>query len=140
MQVALSYMPARDLFEFLGTARLNRTSFKMACVRVLGGLVYDGIACPAGTFRRPRPDVAAACAARNLSCAASAAATVPQTCLCQPCRAAEEVEIWAAALPLAAPEGTAMPQVLPLRVGEIAIPVPPSLSRPRAPPCPRSCP
>ncbi len=106
-------MPARDLFEALGTARLNRTTFRPACVRVLGGLVYDGIACPPGSFRRPRPAVAAACAARGLPCAAPAGAAAEQTCVCQPCRVADEVEIRAAALPLAAPPAAAMPQVPP---------------------------
>jgi hypothetical protein len=92
-QAPLSYMPARDLFEALGTARLNATTRRMQCVRVPGGVVYDGIACPPGSFRLPPAEVAAGCAARNLSCAAGAGASSAQTCVCRPCYRANEVEI-----------------------------------------------
>ncbi len=47
-QTPLSYMPARDLIEAVGTAAVNATTGRLACFRVRGGIAYEGIACAPG--------------------------------------------------------------------------------------------
>jgi hypothetical protein len=87
-------MPARDLIEAVGTAAPSGAAAgRLACFRIRGGFAYEGIVCPPGAYRLSREEVAAGCAARGVACAAGGGPPPQPTCLCKPCRAADELEI-----------------------------------------------
>eukprot|EP00277_Geminigera_cryophila_P031941 CAMPEP_0173063384 /NCGR_PEP_ID=MMETSP1102-20130122/4355_1 /TAXON_ID=49646 /ORGANISM="Geminigera sp., Strain Caron Lab Isolate" /LENGTH=657 /DNA_ID=CAMNT_0013930183 /DNA_START=160 /DNA_END=2132 /DNA_ORIENTATION=+ len=84
-QPALSYGPARDLFETLGLMTLDRTKRRWRCVRA--DEMWEGISCPEGMFKLSRSEVKSGCADQGQVC------TDTYTCLCRPCKRAKEVEI-----------------------------------------------
>ena len=92
-QAPLSYIGSRDLFEAVGTSYINDTTKRMGCYRVQGGVAYAAISCPAGYYKLSEEEVRTGCERRNISCVRSAGTTQPQTCMCSPCRRADEVEL-----------------------------------------------
>jgi hypothetical protein len=88
-----SYISSRDLFEAVGTSYINETTKRMGCYRVSGGVAYAAISCPPGYYKLSEEDVRTGCDLRNISCVRSPGTTQPQTCMCSPCRRADEVEL-----------------------------------------------
>jgi hypothetical protein len=86
-QAALSYGPARDLYQTLGLMKLDPVKRRWRCVRAEE--TWDGISCPAGMFKLSRTEVASGCKDQGQTCDPDRYST----CLCRPCKRANEVDI-----------------------------------------------
>ena len=84
-QPALSYGPARDLYQTLGLMHLDPGKRRWRCVRAEE--TWEGISCPPGMFKLSRKEVENGCDDNNVDCPEG------YMCLCQPCKRAKEVEI-----------------------------------------------
>ena len=58
------------------------------CLRDWG--VFDAVSCPSGYFKLPDDEIAGRCAELGLPCPED------YTCLCYPCKKADEVEVFSA--------------------------------------------
>jgi len=83
-QPAVSYGGMRTLMQDSGLMTRNPVLARYECIRA--GDLYGNIACPPGSYRKRREEVAAGCAGRT--CPAG------YECVCQPClRAAHDVQV-----------------------------------------------
>jgi hypothetical protein len=79
----LSYSSVMLLSTDLGVYKAR----ERACLR--DAQIVSAVSCPAGFYKRPLEEIAGRCGALGLSCPAG------YTCLCSPCRRADEVEVFA---------------------------------------------